>query len=58
MGTLDKTKLINKLRHDASEVLKICDQAESDKNMTVEELEKRVSKTGMSSMSPGMGGHG
>ncbi len=45
MSTVDKTKLINKLRNDANEVLKICDQAESDKSMTMEELEKRVSKT-------------
>lgn len=47
-----KTKLISKLRTEASkktkweatQIMKLCDAAEKDTKMTVEELEKRVSK--------------
>ncbi len=58
MGKLDKTKLINKLRHDANEILKICDQADSDKSVTAEELEKRISKAPISGSSPSVSGVG
>ena len=39
-----KSELINLLRKDAESTLKICKEAEENKDLTVEELEKRVTK--------------
>jgi hypothetical protein len=39
-----KDELIKRLRADAERTLKICQEAEENKELTVEELEKRVTK--------------
>jgi hypothetical protein len=39
-----KNALIKKLREDAERTLKICQEAEENHDLTVEELEKRISK--------------
>jgi hypothetical protein len=39
-----KNELIKLLREDAENILKICKEAEENKDLTVEELEKRVTK--------------
>jgi hypothetical protein len=39
-----KAALIKRLRADAEKTLKICQEAEENKDLTVEELEKRITK--------------
>ncbi len=39
-------KRADALRHRADEIATVCKQAQTDEDMTVEELEKRVSKSG------------
>jgi hypothetical protein len=44
MSKFTKDELIRSLREDAEQTLKICQEAEESNMMTIEELEKRVSK--------------